>query len=159
MSFCDVFKEFIPIRVDEDIYLRQHEPEKDARPFWEIYDDEENFTWFGGYKRPRDWNEEREIRAEASRVKGFRGKREYPWVVTYRGEVIGQIQLFGFFNHNTCAEVGFFLKKAWWNRGINTKVLKAVCRFGIETMGWKEWKHLPMWIMSALTEHCKKQVL
>ena len=33
MAFCDLFKEFIPIRVDEDIYLRQHEPEKDARPF------------------------------------------------------------------------------------------------------------------------------
>lgn len=100
MAFCDLFKEFIPIRVNEDIYLRQHKPEKDARPFWEIYYDEENFTYFGGYKRPHDWNEEREIRAEASRIKGFKGKREYPWVVTYHGEVIGQIQLFNFFNHN-----------------------------------------------------------
>lgn len=27
MSFSDLFKEFIPIRVDEDIYLRQHQPE------------------------------------------------------------------------------------------------------------------------------------
>ena len=44
MAFSDLFKEFIPIRVDEDIYLRQHEPEKDARPFWEIYYDEENFS-------------------------------------------------------------------------------------------------------------------
>lgn len=135
MAFSDIFKEFIPIRVDEDIYLRQHEPEKDARPFWEIYYDEENFIYFGGYRRPQDWNEEREIRAEASRVKGFRGKREYSWVVTYQGKVIGQIQLFNFFNHNTCAEVGYFIKRTYWNRGINTKVLKAVCRFGIETMG------------------------
>ena len=46
MAFCDLFKEFQPIRVDEDIYLRQHEPEKDARPFWEIYSDEENFKYF-----------------------------------------------------------------------------------------------------------------
>ena len=135
MAFCDFFKDFIPIRVDEDIYLRQHEPEKDARPFWEIYDDEENFTYWGGYKRPHDWNEEREIQVEASRVKGFKGKREYSWVVTYQGEVIGQIQLFGFSIHNTCAEVGYFIKKAYWNQGINTKVLKAVCGFGIEIMG------------------------
>lgn len=135
MAFCDLFKEFIPIQVDEDIYLRQHEPEKDARPFWEIYHDEENFTYFSGYGKPSDWNEGREIRAEASRVKGFKGKREYSWVVTYQGKVIGQIQLFSFFNHNTCAEVGYFIKKSYWNRGINTKVLKAVCRFGIETMG------------------------
>ena len=56
-------------------------------------------------------------------------------MVTYRDEVIGQIQLFNFFNHNTCAEVGYFIKRAYWNRGINTKVLKAVCRFGVETMG------------------------
>ena len=96
------------------------------------------FVWlpnFEGYKKPHDWNKERELRAEASRVKGFKGKREYPWVVVYQGEVIGQIQLFHFFNHNTCAEVGYFIKKTYWNLGINTKVLKAVCRFGIETMG------------------------
>ena len=72
---------------------------------------------------------------KASHIKGFKGKWEYPWVVTYHGEVIGQIQLFNFFNHNTCAEVGYFIKKTYWNHGINTKVLKAVCRFGIETMG------------------------
>ncbi len=137
MAFCDLFKEFIPIRVDEDIYLRQHEPEKDAKPFWEIYYDEENFTYFGGYRRPRDWNEESEICVQQSRIKGFKGKREYSWVVTYQGKVIGQIQLFNFFNHNTCAEVGYFIKKSYWNRGINTKVLKAVCRFGIETMNLK----------------------
>lgn len=40
MAFCDLFKKFIPILVDEDIYLQQHESEKDARPFWEIYYDE-----------------------------------------------------------------------------------------------------------------------
>jgi len=135
VAFCDSFKEFIPIRVDEYIDLRQHEPEQDARPFWEIYNDEDNFTYFGGYRKPRDWNEEVEIRVQQSRIKGFKGKREYAWVVTYQGTVIGQIQLFHFFNHNTCAEVGYFIKKAYWNRGINTKVLKAVCRFGIETMG------------------------
>ena len=137
MAFCDLFKEFQPIRVDKDIYLRQHEPEQDARPFWEIYSDEENFKYYGGYSKPSVWNEEREIRAEASRVKGFKGKREYSWVVTYQGEVIGQIQLFNFFNHNTCAEVGYFIKRTYWNRGINTKVLKAVCKFGVETMGLK----------------------
>ena len=75
------------------------------------------------------------IRVLQSRIKGFNGKREYSWVVTYQGQVIGQIQLFNFFNYNTCAEVGYFIKKSYWNRGINTKVLKAVCRFGIETMG------------------------
>ena len=68
MAFSDLFKEFIPIRVDEDIYLRQHEPEKDARPFWEIYYDEEDFSYFGGDKRPPDWNEERETRAGQSRM-------------------------------------------------------------------------------------------
>lgn len=135
MAFSDLFKEFVPIRVDENIYLRQHEPKKDARPFWEIYNDESNFQYFGTYKKPSGWDEEREIRVEASRVKGFYGKREYSWVITYQEQVIGQIQLFNFIIHNTCAEVGYFIKKTYWNRGINTKVLRAVCRFGIETMG------------------------
>ncbi len=125
MSFSDLFKEFVPIRVDEDIYLRQHQPENDARPFWEIYNEEAGFTYFGGDIKSCDWNEEREIRVQQSRIKGFKGKRDYSWVVTYQGSVIGQIQLFNFFNHNTCAEVGYFIKKSYWNRGINTKVLKA----------------------------------
>lgn len=137
MAFCDLFKEFQPIKVDEEIDLRQHEPEKDAKPFWEIYRDEENFRYFSGYKKPHDWNEEGEIRTEASRLKGFKGKREYSWVITFHGEVIGQIQLFNFSNYNTCAEVGYFIKRKYWNRGINTKVLKAVCRFGFEIMGFE----------------------
>ena len=28
MAFCDLFKEFQPIRVDEDIYLRQTDPKR-----------------------------------------------------------------------------------------------------------------------------------
>lgn len=159
MAFSDVFKAFTPIQVDADIALRQHDPEKDARPFWEIYHDESNFTYFGGDQKPHVWDEAREIRVQASRIRGFKGKREYSWVITYHGEVIGQIQLFHFMNHNTCAEVGYFIKKTYWNRGINTKVLKAVCRFGIETMGLERIEPMPMWIISAPTEHCKKQVL
>lgn len=137
MAFCDLFKEFQPIRVDENISLRQHEPEKDARPLWEIYCDEENFKYFGGYKKPHDWNEEGAIRAGESRIKGFKGKREYSWVVTFNGEVVGQIQLFNFTNHNTCTEVGYFIKRKYWNQGINTKVLKAVCKFGFRVMGFE----------------------
>lgn len=135
MAFCDVFKEFQNIRVDEAVFLRQHEPEKDARPFWEIYSDEENIKYYGGYRKPEDWNEEREMRAVASRVKGFLGKREYSWVITFHGEVIGQIQLFNFMNHNTCAEVGYFIKRKYWNQNINTRVLEAVCRFAFDVMG------------------------
>lgn len=137
MIFCDLFKEFQPIRVDQNIYLRQHKPEKDARVFWEIYSDEENFKYFGLYRRLEEWSEEREIRAVVSRIKGFKGKREYSWVITFKGEAIGQIQLFNFYNHNTCAEVGYFIKRKYWNQGINTKVLMAVCKFGIEVMGFE----------------------
>ena len=159
MAFCDLFKEFIPIRVDENVFLRQHEPEKEARPFGEIYYDQENSLYFGGYRKPCDWNEESEIRVQQSRIKDFDGKREYSWVITYQEKVIGQIQLFHFFNHNTCAEVGCFIRKSYWNRGINTKALKAVCRFGIETMGLERIEAFATWIIPDLTEHCKKQDL
>lgn len=137
MAFSDLFKEFQAIKVDENIGLRQHEPENDAKPFWEIYHDEENFKYFSGYKRPGDWDKESAVRAVASRIKGFKGKREYSWVITLNEETIGQIQLFNFTNHNTCAEVGYFIKRKYWNQGINTRVLKAVCRFGFEVMGFE----------------------
>lgn len=137
MAFSDLFKEFQAIKVDENIYLRQHELKKDAKPFWELYSDEDNFIYFGGYRKPGEWDEDRAVQVVASRIKGFKGKREYSWVVTFKGEVIGQIQLFNFTNHNTCAEVGYFIKRKYWNQGINTKVLKAVCKFGLQIMGFE----------------------
>lgn len=51
--------------------------------------------------------------------------------------MIGQIPLFNFFNHNTCAEVGYFIKRSYWNKGNYTKVLMEVGRFGIEVMGFE----------------------
>ena len=69
-----------------------------------------------------------------SRIKGFNRKNDYSWVVEYDGEPIGQIQLYDFQTKNTACVVGYFLKREYWNRGINTVCVKAVCGFAIHDM-------------------------
>lgn len=44
MTFSDSFKEFHNIRVNDNILLRQHVPENDAKDFYDIYKDQEAFA-------------------------------------------------------------------------------------------------------------------
>ncbi|MEO3947899.1 GNAT family N-acetyltransferase [Gorillibacterium sp. CAU 1737] len=133
MAFKDHFKQFQSISVSEDIFLRQVNPDQDVQAFYDIYCDEEAFCYFGGYKKPGN-NDDTFRKVLVSRIRNFVNGNDYSWTVVYKGKVAGQIQLFHFQNSNTCAEVGFFIKREYWNKGINTAVLKEVSHFAFETM-------------------------
>ncbi len=133
MAFKDFFKEFQNIKVSNEILLRQVIPDQDALDFYNIYIDEEGFKYFGGYKKPGKYDDNFQ-KLLISRIRNFTSGNDYSWAIVYNNKVIGQIQLFNFQNSNTCVEVGFFIKREYWNRGINTSVLKEVCRFAIQTM-------------------------
>lgn len=137
MTFSDSFKEFHNIRVNDNILLRQHVPENDAKDFYDIYKDQEAFKYFDGYKYPGEQYTEQFIKVLESRIKGFKGKRDYSWVIDFNGKVIGQIQVFNFENSNTYCEMGYFIKREYWNQGINTKCIKSVAKFVINSMGFE----------------------
>ena len=134
MSFSDCFKEFHEIEIDGHIRLRQHIPAKDAEAFFRIYSDRDAFRLFGRETDPGDQYTDAFVKVLESRIKGFNRKNDYSWVVEYDLEPIGQIQLYDFQMKNTAYVIGYFLKREYWNRGINTECLKAVCDFAIHDM-------------------------
>lgn len=134
MSFSDNFKEFHEITIDDQIRLRQHRPEQDAESFFTIYQDQEAFQHFGGYSYPGETFHSDYKKVLESRIKGFNSKRDYSWVVDYKGKAIGQIQLYDFENNNTLCTIGYFLSREFWNQGINTRCIKAVSEFAIHNM-------------------------
>lgn len=133
MAFKDYFKEFHNITVSNEILLRQVIPDQDAKDFYDIYADEAAFQYFSGYKKPGKYDDNFQ-KVLISRIRNFTNGNDYSWTIVYHDKSIGQIQLFNFQNSNTCAETGYFIKRDYWNRGINTSALKEVCRFAIETM-------------------------
>ena len=136
MAFKDYFGEFQDLQVSNEILLRQVIPEQDAKDFYDIYIDEEAFQFFGGYKKPGKYDDNFQ-KVLISRIRNFARGNDYSWTIVYNNKVIGQIQLFNFQNSNTCTEVGYFIKREYWNKGINTSVLKEVCRFAIQKMNFK----------------------
>ncbi len=133
MAFKDNFRQFQNIAISKDILLRQVIPEKDAKDFYDIYSDEDAFRYFGGYKKPGEFDDTFK-KIISNRIRNFVNGRDYSWTIVFVDKAIGQIQLYDFQNSNTLAEVGYFMKREYWNKGINTLVLKAVCNFAFETM-------------------------
>lgn len=131
----DIFKEFSEIKVDSNIILRQHIPAKDAKDFFDIYKDTEAFQHFGGYSYPGDTYNDKFIKVLESRIKAFKSKRDYSWVIDFNDKAIGQIQLFDFRNCNTCCTIGYFLKRDYWTQGINTRCIKTISEFVIHSLG------------------------
>ena len=76
MSFADCFKEFHEIKIDEQLKLRQHNPQKDARAFFDIYSDKEAFKYFERDTYPGDEYNDGFIKVMESRIKGFNRKND-----------------------------------------------------------------------------------
>ncbi len=134
MSFSDCFREFHEIGIDEHIRLRRHHPQQDAEAFFGIYSDRDAFGFFGRETYPGDQFTESFVKVLDSRIKGFDRKNDCAWVIEYDGEPIGQIRLYDFQTKNTACTIGYFLKRAYRNRGINTRCVKAVCDFALRDM-------------------------
>ncbi len=96
MSFADHFKAFHEIEIDNHIRLRRHQPQQDAEAFFHICSDRDAFRFFGRETYPGDQYTDAFVHVLESRIKGFRRKNEYAWVIEYDGEPIGQIQLYDF---------------------------------------------------------------
>ncbi len=104
------------------------------KAFFRIYSDRDAFRFFDRETYPGDQFTDAFVKVMDSRIKGFNRKNDYAWVVEYDREPIGQIQLYDFQTKNTACTIGYFLKRAYWNRGINTRCVQAVCDFALHDM-------------------------
>ena len=106
----------------------------DFGSIFRICSDRDAFRLFERETDPGDRYTDGFVKVLESRIKGFSRKNDYSWVIEYDREPIGQIQLYDFQTKNTAFVIGYFLKRDYWNRGINTECVKAVCDFAIHEM-------------------------
>jgi ribosomal-protein-alanine N-acetyltransferase len=134
MAFKDYFKEFQPLQVNENILLRQIDVEHDIPSYTAMYNDESAFVFYEGYSKPRNDEQVRVICQ--NQIKEFATKRIYSWTIAdaHTNEGIGRILLSDFQNYNTAANIGFFINRHYWGKGIATACVATVIKFGFEYM-------------------------
>jgi len=133
MSFKKKWKEFQELNVNKNIILRKANPKKDVDAFFNIYSDIENFEYYESYNNPpKDKNVAMKI--VENMVRDFEKCSVYIWVITQKKNdtPIGRIQLFNFSNENKCAEIGYFLDKKYWKKGIMSSCVNVVTKFAFD---------------------------
>lgn len=135
MSLKEMFSEFQPIVVNEDIILRQVKTEQDCEKYFAIYSDADAMKYYLGYGKPPE-NREQVKKIIQNQINALEKCREYNWTIADRNtdEVLGRILLSDFQNNNTAVNIGYFLDRKYWNKGIMTECVKAVVKFGFESL-------------------------
>ena len=134
MSFKEKWTEFRELNVNKNIILRKANPKNDLEAFYDIYMDTDNFEYYGSYSKPKDKNQVK-IMVE-NMVRDFEKRSVYIWVIVQKKDdkPIGRIHLFNFANDNKCAEIGYFLDRKYWNKGIMTLCINTVEKFAFDYM-------------------------
>ncbi|GHT99656.1 hypothetical protein FACS1894142_7500 [Spirochaetia bacterium] len=131
MGFKDKFKDFQEIVVNKNILLRQVNPEKDLQAYNEIYTDKDVFQYYesGSVK-----DIEHLKIVLNNQLKETKTGRIYNWTIEDRKKdfAIGRILLSDFKHNNTIANIGYFLNRKYWNKGIMTSCVKSVVEFGFK---------------------------
>lgn len=63
------------------------------------------------------------------------GEKSFKFVIEMNKKVIGTISLTGYDKKNKKAELGYWLAKQYWGKGIMTEAANEVMRFGFEDVG------------------------
>jgi len=129
--FKDKFVDFQSIRVNDSIYLRQVKPQEDLEAYFEIYADIDALRYYEGIgnKTP---NRETVMAILNNQIKEFEKTRIYSWTITdgKTGKALGRILLSNFEGNNKLANIGYFLSRDSWEKGIISACVKAVTKFG-----------------------------
>ena len=134
MAFKDYFINFQQLVVNEQIILRQTKPEQDLQDYFKIYLDAEANQYYAGYSRPRD--HEAVLVTIQNQINEFNKRRVYNWTIadSKTDKVFGRILLSDFQNKNTAANIGYFLEREHWGKGIITASITQVINFGFNNM-------------------------
>ncbi|GHU34205.1 hypothetical protein FACS1894105_00570 [Clostridia bacterium] len=137
MAFKDKFAVFQTITVNDSIILRQADFTLDAEAFCEIYADADAFKWYIGYEKAPNTATTKIILQ--NQIRDFEKARMYCWVIADRktNQAIGRIHLSSFDNNNTCANIGYFLSRKYWQQGITSACVAPVVKFGFEKLSLK----------------------
>ena len=131
MAFKDAFAEF-PVLETENLLLRQL-TEDDGEDFLNIWADPGMQAGFDAKGFSGIDGARRHIRVKRN---AFKRKQILTWGIAPKGSygIIG-VCLFGDFEHQSVAELAYYLSSPHWGKGIMSEALQAVVPFGFGVMG------------------------
>lgn len=69
-------------------------------------------------------------------VSQYENDTYYNWVIEYQGKTIGNISVVSGNDRSQCAELGYCIGKAYWNKGIMTEAVTEIVRFLFDEVGY-----------------------
>ena len=131
MAFKDKFKEFKILMVNDLIILRQADPDKDCRAYYEMYSDNDAWRYYGGVHGKKHSLDVAQTILN-NQIKEFTNARIYSWVISEKesGKALGRILLSDFENNSKMANIGYWIRRDSWDKGIISACIKPVVEFG-----------------------------
>ena len=131
MAFKDKFKEFQILTVNEDIILRQADPDNDCNAHYEIFRDIVAFCYYGGV-HGNNHSPELSWKVLNNQIKEFEKARIYSWIIADKksNKLLGRILLSNFEDNNKKANIGYFIGRDSWGKRIISESIKPVVGFG-----------------------------
>jgi ribosomal-protein-alanine N-acetyltransferase len=75
--------------------------------------------------------------AKKSIIKSIKDKKNYKKAIIVDGKFIGTISLYNPNKNKKIFEIGYFIARPYWNKGIATKAVKEMCNFGFKKLKLK----------------------
>ena len=134
MSFKNYFIKFQAIDANDDYILRQVKIENDLEAYHEIYSDADVMKYYEGGTTVTD--KERVKTVLNNQIKEFEKARIYSWTIADKktDTAIGRILLSNFESNNKIANLGYFIGKKHWGKGIASAIISPVVTFGFECL-------------------------
>ncbi|MDR1689737.1 MAG: GNAT family N-acetyltransferase [Clostridiales bacterium] len=130
MAFKDYFRDFQSLIANDNIFLRQIIVEKDFDDYYEIYSNDEVFKLYGGGRGTTDKSVV--LKILQNQIKEFKTAKIYSWTIVDNkyDKAIGRIFLSDFQAKNRIANIGYFINRSYWGKGIVTECVSSVVDFG-----------------------------
>jgi len=134
MAFKDYFIKFQELEINKDYILRQVKPENDLEAYYNIYSDVDVMKYYEGGTVITD--KKRVKIVLNNQVKEFEKARIYSWtIIDKKTDVaIGRILLSDFEYNNKVANLGYFIGKKYWGKGIVSAIISPVVIFGFKSL-------------------------
>ena len=167
MAFKDNFTKFQELETT-DYLLRQVDIENDVEDYLKIYSDDELMKYYVGGTVTSDRN--RVVLILKNQIKEFKKARVYSWTITCKKSEIalGRIHLSNFESDNKVANIGYFIRRESWGKGVVSSCILPVVEFGFSILKLERiyttvhpdnigsWKALEKngFIREGLLRHC-----
>ncbi len=107
----------------------------DAKDLHKAINDKDIINQLGGYPYPCPLSK---IKKDISKgLQDWKKRKAYPFTILVDGKIAGQVILENPDKNKTHYEIGYFVGKDYWKKGITTRAVKEAVKFGFDKLKLK----------------------